>query len=184
MTRDLLRQLEALIRPLKVRIANSIARAVVQVVDDDKKMQLLQVGVLADEDVDDAERFEQYGFKSVPFPGAEAVIVFPNGDRAHGIIVAVGDRRHRPTGWEPGEVGMFTDQAGNTYRLRRDGIQTIEATATIELGAIGASHPAVLGDTFKTAYDAHLHPTPMGPSGPPSPLLPPAVLSTKTKLDV
>ena len=109
MTREIMRQLEQLIRPIKVRLANSIARAVVQVVDDSTKMQLLQLGVLADENVEDAEHFGSYGFNSVPKVGAEAVVLFPNGDRAHGLVVAVGDRRFRPTDWAPGEVGMYTD---------------------------------------------------------------------------
>lgn len=133
MNRQLLREIGIILRPLKTKIANSIARAVVNVVDDQKKLQLLQAGLLADEDIDDAERFQEYGFKSVPKPGAEAVIVFPNGDRAHGIVVAVTDRRYRPVRWEPGEVGMFTDEAGHVVYLRRGKITTMLGTK-IEIG--------------------------------------------------
>jgi phage baseplate assembly protein V len=145
-------------------------------------MQLLQLGVLAEEDVDDAEHFEQYGFKSVPFPGAEAIVVFPNGDRAHGIVIAVGDRRYRPTGWEPGEVGMFTDEGDYMRFLRGNKIAAVTAAGLL-IGSETAAHPLVVGDTAKTAYDAHIHPTPMGPSGPPSVPLPPAALSDRHKID-
>ncbi|MDR3561912.1 MAG: hypothetical protein P4N59_10825 [Negativicutes bacterium] len=31
-----------------------------------------------------------------------------------------------------------------------------------------ADHPVTLADTLKAAYDAHIHPTPSGPSGPPT----------------
>lgn len=126
--RDLVGQVERLLRPLKVRVANSIARAVVQLVDDSTKLQILQLGVLAGEDVDDAERFQEYGFSSNPLPGAEAVVVFPNGDRAHALVVAVDDRRYRPAAGAPGEVVVY-NHAGASIRLKADG--------TVEIGTDG-----------------------------------------------
>jgi len=172
--------LEAALRPLKMKIANTVARAVVTLVDNAKKLQEIQAGVLDGEEIDEAEHFHAYGFCSVPLPGAEAVIVFPNGDRAHALITAIADRRYRPTDWLAGEVGLHTDEPGHTVRLRRDKITTLEAE-TIELGGIGVTEKAIKGDTFKVAYDAHIHPTPMGPSGLTVPLAAPA-LSTKVKV--
>lgn len=172
--------LEAALRPLKIKIANTVARAVVTLVDNAKKLQEIQVGVLDGEEIDEAEHFHPYGFNSVPLPGSEAVIVFPNGDRAHALITGISDRRYRPTGWPAGEVGLHTDEAGHTVRLRRGKVTTLEGDE-IELGGIGVTESAVLGDTFKAAYDAHIHPTPMGPSGVTTPLLAPA-LSTKVKV--
>lgn len=37
----------------------------------------------------------------------------------------------------------------------------------IELGR-GATEAVIKGNTFKTIFDAHIHPTPVGPSGPPT----------------
>jgi phage gp45-like len=119
-----LREIVRALDRLQVRVLNTIARAVVQRVNDGRKIQILQVGVLAGEDVDDAERFQSYGFSSVPLAGAEAVILFPGGDRGHGLVVAVDDRRYRPTGGEPGEVVVYNSE-GATVRLKVDG--TIEA---------------------------------------------------------
>ncbi len=133
-SRDVLRQLAHLVRPLQTRIANSIARAVVQLVSDEKRLQMLQLGVLADEDADDGERFQQYGFSSVPHVGAEAVVVFPGGDRGHPLVIAVDDRRHRPTGGEAGEVVIYTDE-GDTIRLGRGNIITITTTGTVNVEA-------------------------------------------------
>ena len=118
--RDLIGQLRHLLRPIATRVANSIARAVVQLADDSKKLQLVQLGVLAGETIDDGERFAEYGFTSVPLPGAEAVVVFPNGDRAHPLVIAVDDRRHRPTGEAPGTVIMY-GHAGQRIRCLPDG---------------------------------------------------------------
>jgi phage baseplate assembly protein V len=106
---DPLDRLRHHLRPLATRIANSLARAVVQLVDDTKKLQLIQLGVLADETIDGAEHHQPYGFSSVPLPGAEAVVVFPNGDRAHPLVIAASDRRYRPTGGAGGEVTVYNN---------------------------------------------------------------------------
>lgn len=118
--RDTLAQLRQLLRPLVTRIANIGARAVVQLVNDATKLQLLQVGVLADEDVDDAEHHQPYGFSSIPLAGAEAVLLFPNGDRSHPLAVVVSDRRHRPTGGEPGQVDLYNN-TGARITMTKDG---------------------------------------------------------------
>ncbi len=121
--RDTLAQLRHLLRPLATRVANSVARAVVQLVDDGRKLQLVQLGVLADETIDGAEHHQPYGFTSVPLPGAEAVVVFPNGDRSHPLAISVSDRRHRPTGGQPGEVTVYNSNGARVI-LKADG--TIE----------------------------------------------------------
>ncbi len=140
--RDVFEQLRHMVRPIAMRIANSIARAVIQLVDDSTKQQLLQLGVLAGEDIDGAERFQDYGFFSVPLPGAEAVVIFPNGDRGHPLVVAVADRRYRPTGGQPGETGLHTDE-GDEIRLAR-GHVIVLATSLIRLGSASASDPVAL----------------------------------------
>jgi len=125
-SRDLFAQLGRWIEPLKVRVANSIARGVVKRVDDSLKRQIVQLGVLEGELVDDGEHFQPFGFKSVPEEGAEAVAVFPNGDRGHPLVVVVDDRRRRPVGWLKGESGLY-NSFGAVVRLKADG--AIEVTS-------------------------------------------------------
>jgi len=120
MDRGAMAQIERMIRPLVTRVANSIARGVVQLADDGKKLQLLQLGVLAGETVDGAEHFQPYGFSSVPLGGAEVVVVFPNGDRSHPLVVATSDRRYRPTGSQPGEVVVYNN-TGAKVTITKDG---------------------------------------------------------------
>lgn len=108
------------LRRLAQRIANMVVRGVITLVSDGKKQQLVQVDGFEGGPADNAEHFHPYGFSSVPLTGAEAVVVFPNGDRGHPLVVAVSDRRHRPTGGEPGEVTVY-NHTGAKVKLTKDG---------------------------------------------------------------
>jgi phage baseplate assembly protein V len=113
--------------PIKSKIALAFARAVVKLIKDDKKIQRMQVELLKDEIRDDIERFQDYGFTSHPESGAEAVVGFMGGDRSHGIILKVDDRRYRLTGLAAGEVAMY-HRSGSKIVMKADG--TIEATGS------------------------------------------------------
>lgn len=155
-SRDMLQQLHHhVMRPIAMRIANSLARAVVQLVDDSKQLQLLQLGVLADETVDDAEHHQPYGLASVPLAGGEAVVVFPGGDRGHPLVVVASDRRYRPTGRTQGEVCLYTDE-GDLVRLGRGHVISLVTSGTIKLGSASASDGAIKGTTRNTAEQTFL----------------------------
>lgn len=119
-SRELLSQIAQLLRPLRMRIAGIAARGVVHIANDAKKLQMLQIAVLADEVVDDAEHHQPYGFTSVPLEGAEVVVIFPNGDRSHPLVVAASDRRFRPAAKQPGEVTMYNN-VGASLTMTKDG---------------------------------------------------------------
>jgi phage gp45-like len=178
-TREELRQFVHMLNPLKTRIANLVARGVVQTIDDSKKLQLLQLGLLEGEDADECENFQGYGFKSVPLDGAEAVSVFPDGDRGVPLVVGTEDRRHRPTGWEPGEAGIYNDQ-NLIVRLKDDG--------TIEAGVIGGPFHALalksdIDDT-NAHIDSHTHAGALGGTGSaPALTSPPSTNPLGTPLD-
>lgn len=123
--RDMLGQLEHAMRPIATRIANSIARGVVNLIDDSRALQVLQIGAIEGEEIDDAEHHQPYGLSSVPHPGAEFVAVFPGGDRSHPLVIAVSDRRHRPTDGEPGTVTLYSS-GGATVTLLPDGAIEIQ----------------------------------------------------------
>lgn len=82
--------------------------------DDTKKMQEAQIQVFHDEVHDGIERFQQYGHSSVPLPpdpngpqAADVLIGYLGGSRSHPVIIAVDDRRYRPTNQKPGDVGQY-----------------------------------------------------------------------------
>lgn len=103
------RAVAKLIAPLRRRVQLMVGRAVLKAIDDSKKVQSVKVALLSDEVSEDVERYQEYGFTSVPFEGCEAVAVFVGGNRAHGIVVATDDRSMRPKDLNPGDVALYHD---------------------------------------------------------------------------
>lgn len=156
--------------PLKRRVANMVGRAVIAAVNDAAKAQALQISGLADEMHDDVERLQDYGFTSVPFPGAEAAVVYVGGLRSHGLVVAIEDRRYRLTALKEGEVALYDDQqqvvhltregilvktarkvtidAGEDVLVKSETAIAIEAPA-VNLGGAGGPAVARIGDTVE-----------------------------------
>lgn len=123
-----------LIAPLRQRVLLMIARGVLKRIDDAPKLQQAQASVLAGEIRDKLERFQNYGFTSVPLEGAEAILLFLGGNRDHGIIIAADDRRFRLKSLEPGEVALYDDQ-GSVVHLKRDGKIQVTASAEVKITA-------------------------------------------------
>lgn len=120
-----------LIDPMRRRVRLMIARAVLAAAADDSKgIQLVQVKLLDGEVGDGVERMQNYGYTSVPRAGAEGVMVCVSGDRGHGIVVVMDDRRYRLKNLQAGEVAMFTDE-GDTIVMKRG--RKIEVTAGAEV---------------------------------------------------
>lgn len=107
--------------PMARRIGNLLSRGVVGFVDSARKMQALQINLLADESKDNVEHFEPYGFTSCPKPGAEAIAAFFDGDRSAGVVLVVADRRFRLKGLAAGEMAIH-DDLGQKVHLTRSGI--------------------------------------------------------------
>lgn len=123
--KELLRLLAQRLRPLEMRLENMLARAVVELVNDSGKLQLLQITALADETLDGVEHFQPFGFTSRAPAGAEAILASLSGYRGKPVVLMVTDRRFRPAGLEDGESMLF-DKTGSMVHLKADG--TIEIT--------------------------------------------------------
>lgn len=120
-------------RELKNAVRNMLSRGVIHLVNSAAKCQLVQIEMLGGELKDDVEHLEQYGFTSCPHDGAEAMAVFPDGDKSHGLVLVVGDRRYRLRGLEKGEVALYSDE-GDRIVLRR-GRRIEIKTLTLEVEA-------------------------------------------------
>lgn len=122
-----------LLDPLRRRMRLMIGRAVLAAAaDDGKGIQLVQVKLLDGEVADGVERMQNYGYTSVPLAGAEGVMACVSGDRNHGIVVVMDDRRYRLKNLQPGEVALYTDE-GDTIVMKRG--RKIEVTAGAEITA-------------------------------------------------
>ena len=130
------------IRRMALRIGNMLVRGKVAAVQSATKMQTLQANLLDEEIKDRLEHFEPYGFTSSPKPGAELVAGFFDGDRSHGVVLVVADRRYRLTTLEAGEVALH-DDGGSTITLKRGGVVQISAGAAIHLISPELTHNGV-----------------------------------------
>lgn len=175
---------------MRGKINLMIGRALLAAVNDAGAIQTAQAQLLADEVQDDAERVQTYGLTSVPHEGAEAVVVFVGGNRDHGLIIAVEDRRYRLTGLAAGEVALY-DDLGQKVHLTRAGIVvdgaglpvTVQNTPSVTLQTAdtyttGNLHVAgnivAQGDIsdhgnksmagMRTTYNGHTHTDPQGGS--------------------
>lgn len=117
--------IQKLTEDMRGKVRLMVGRAILAAIGDAGPIQTAQARLLADEMHDDMERVQEYGFTSVPLPGAEAVVVFVGGNRDHGLIVATDDRRYRIKGQQGGEVAIYTDE-GDTIILKRG--RTVEIT--------------------------------------------------------
>jgi phage baseplate assembly protein V len=118
---------------MKNTIANFLARGVVALGNSASKLQNLQLRLLAGEVKDNVEHLEPYGFTACPLAGAEALAGFIGGDRSHGVVIVVADRRFRLQGLKPGEVALYTDE-GDFFHFKRGRIVDLE-TVTLNVKA-------------------------------------------------
>lgn len=132
--------IDKILNPLKRRIMGMISRAVISAVLDDKGIQKLKISLLADEEHNNVERIQQYGFSSNPLPGSEAVALFIGGGRDHGVVIAVDDKRYRLKNLASGEVALYTDE-GDKIHFKRGG--KIEIIASTEVKAQAPTIKAV-----------------------------------------
>lgn len=121
-------------RKLLQRIFGLVLRGVIRNAIDSGDLQVVQIGALADETHDDIERFQEYGFSSVPLDGAEAVMVCVAGRRDGAMVIAVDDRRYRLKGLTKGEVAIYTDQ-NDRIVIKRDGTIEVHASTKVEITA-------------------------------------------------
>lgn len=114
-------------------LKNLLARCSVALVNASAKMQTAQVRLLAGEVKDNIEHFEPYGFTSNAHAGAEGIAAFFAGDRSHGVVLCIADRRFRLKELKPGEVALYTDE-GDCLHFKRGRVLEIQ-TMTLRVTA-------------------------------------------------
>jgi len=127
---------------LSRRIRLFVSRAVISFVDDSRTVQYLQAKINALETVGDIPRYVEYGLSSNPPLGSEALIVFGNGERTNGIVIATSNAKYRVTALATGEV-VVHDNTGQKVYLSQSGMRLDGGGKQITL----TNTPVVLADT-------------------------------------
>lgn len=90
------------------RVMALVVRGLVEYVNDSDEMQLVKVSTTANEVTDDLERVQPYGLTTVPPKGSEAVILFLNGDKQQGVVIACDSAVNRPNGLAENDVEIYS----------------------------------------------------------------------------
>ncbi len=85
-----------------------------------------------DEDIENREVMQQYGFGSRPKDGAECLVIK---DGNHFLMIASDDRRYR-IGLQEGEVALYTDE-GDSIHLKRGKTIEVKSGGTVDINATG-----------------------------------------------
>jgi len=117
--------------PQSRRVENMLARGTLTSLNRARKMQRIQAKLLGGESKQSLEFFEQYGVTSSPHNGGEVLAAFMDGDRSHGVVICVADRRYRMV-IEQGEVAIY-DDLEQCVHLTREGIVVEGKTFPITL---------------------------------------------------
>jgi phage baseplate assembly protein V len=138
------------------KIMNLVSRGYITFSDSNSKCQTLQIKMSGGEQKSDIEYIEPYGFTSRPLDGAEAVALFLDGDKSHGVILTTGDRRYRITSLKKGEVAIYTDEGDAIIFNRNNEINVktkkfiVNADDAIELNTKNLVVSASSGTQFNT----------------------------------
>ncbi|HEA3248430.1 phage baseplate assembly protein V [Pasteurella multocida] len=111
--------LNRVLAPIKRSLKLLVNRGVMSFVSDEHKRQNLQIRLQSDEVIDDAERFQNYGFSSVPTAG-EVIALEVGGKRSHIAVLVVDDKGVRPKGLKSGDVVVY-HQEGHSFLLTEQG---------------------------------------------------------------
>lgn len=158
---------------IQQQILGLIERAVVNSLDASGKCQSADVALIAGEQKGGIEHIEPYGFTARAHAGAEAILLFPDGDRSHAVTLAVSDRRYRLKGLKSGEVALYDDR-GQSVTLTREGIvvngagmplifrNAPKARFEMDIEATGHITDRCDGDglsmaAMRSAYNGHQH---------------------------
>jgi len=120
-----------ILQPIRRQITHIVRKAILSAVDDSTNLQLIKIQLGSKDTKDRVERLQDYGFTSVPEPGAECLALFIGGSRDNGIILAVDSSEYRKKGLQPGDVAMY-HKSGDFIHLSDIGV-TISSSKPIHI---------------------------------------------------
>lgn len=106
---------------MRQNLRNLIAIGIAKLFYPDRALQEVKVRIRQDEVRDGLEQALPYGFAHLPHEGAEALSVFPGGDKGFGLVISVYDRRYRMQLSAVGDVALY-DHRGQYVHLSDAGV--------------------------------------------------------------
>ena len=107
--RELNEIITQVIKPIRQRVMMTIARALIESIQDTSDIQVAKVSLLKDE-IREMERMQNFGFTSNPPPESEAICIFVQGNREHGIVISTENRSKRLKNLAQGEAAIYRDE--------------------------------------------------------------------------
>ncbi|WNJ96533.1 phage baseplate assembly protein V [Vibrio ruber] len=98
---------KTIVKLLKRMIQTMFTRTIQSAVDDALARQTMQVQALNGEVFSDVERWQQYGFTSVPPSGSEHLIVAIGGNRSNLASICAEDKTVRLSGKQRGDAAIY-----------------------------------------------------------------------------
>lgn len=138
------------------RILMTTAAVTISATDDKGPVHLVQGKVRGTpETIDSLQTLNLFGFASHAPVGSDALVIFGNGDRSNGAIVATANQKARPRNQKSGEVTIFTDD-GTTIVLKQGGVIEITAATTITINAPAVTIAGTSGGDANVAITGNL----------------------------
>lgn len=157
-------QVYKLLNPLRRQISILLGRALLEAIDDSKKMQLLKVSILKDELKDKVERIQNYGFTSVPLPGGEVLVGCIGGSKDQMIVIAADNSSIRKKDLSSGDSCVYRD-GGDYILLSSDSIKIysskkiiLDCADVVLGGATGGATSGVVTGECLCAFTGAVHP--------------------------
>ena len=143
---------------LLLRLSNVISRGILKKITPGKT-QTAQITLMKDEVFDGIEFPQTFGFISMPLDGAEAIALFFGGNRDHGTIATIFDKKYAPTDLEEGESCIYNKVSGTRIYLRKNGDVEIKSDSKIAITTplvTMSGHLEVKGD-IRDKVDTNSH---------------------------
>ncbi len=105
MSHEVRKMIRAALRPLTNRVRMTVTRGLLNLIDDSKGIQVVQLSRFKDEVLAGVEHMQPYGFSSHPPKGAQALILEVAPD--HAVAVIISDRETRLKSLPEGDSAIY-----------------------------------------------------------------------------
>lgn len=99
-----------------------VGRGRVKFVDDSGVVQKIQVSMNGLETPDNRLRVAEFGYTSNPPEESDAIVLHVAGDRTGGAVIGTNHQPSRPTGLQPGETMLYSEDGKSVYLTASGGI--------------------------------------------------------------